>query len=270
MLQRYTTALMLLFAAAAAHAEPRSASESAREHYQAASKYFNLAKYDDAIREFEAAYQAKDDPVFLYNLGQSHRLAGHLELSIRFYRNYLRIVRDVPHREEIESRIAEMERALATQRKQDTVPPMGTAAPDEQPTPKPTPPPAPAPVAPEPAPAPASSGSTLKLAGIGLLAGGVVIGLAGGIGFGLAGADKAAAIRAQADSGAPFDPALDDDRRTFGTLSIVSYLVGGVIAAAGGVLLVLGLRGGGEAKTALRLTPVIGPRGGGLAVGDAF
>src|SRR4051812_24453251 len=66
--------------------------DEVKRDYVAATKCFNLADYDCAIAGFDAAYRLKDDPAFLYDIAQSHRLAGHLEQAIRFYRNYLRAV----------------------------------------------------------------------------------------------------------------------------------------------------------------------------------
>ena len=52
---------------------------AAKEHYKRGTSFYDLGKYDDAIKEFEAAYQLKNDPAFLFNLAQSYRLAGNHE-----------------------------------------------------------------------------------------------------------------------------------------------------------------------------------------------
>ncbi|MES1205971.1 MAG: hypothetical protein ABUS79_08535, partial [Pseudomonadota bacterium] len=93
-----------------ARAEDKTA---ARDHWERGTKFYDLGKYDDAIREFEAAYEAKGDPAFLYNLAQSHRLAGHPADSLRFYRTYLRYVPKAPNRGDIELRIKELEKVVA-------------------------------------------------------------------------------------------------------------------------------------------------------------
>src|SRR4051812_40977344 len=69
--------------AGGAPADPAAA--TAKEHYLKGGRFYDLGKYDDAIREFEAAYENRPDPAFLYNLAQSHRLAGHNNDAIRFY-----------------------------------------------------------------------------------------------------------------------------------------------------------------------------------------
>jgi tetratricopeptide (TPR) repeat protein len=85
----------------------------ARDHWERGTKFYDLGKYDDAIREFEAAYEAKSDPAFLYNLAQSHRLAGHPTEALRLYRTYLRYVPKAPNRVDIEDRMKELERVIA-------------------------------------------------------------------------------------------------------------------------------------------------------------
>src|SRR5262245_62111772 len=85
------------------------ASAPAREHYQKGTAFYDLGRYQDAIREFEAAYELKNDPALLYNLAQSHRLAGNAEQALHFYRTYLKKVPKAANRVEIEGRITTLE-----------------------------------------------------------------------------------------------------------------------------------------------------------------
>jgi tetratricopeptide (TPR) repeat protein len=101
---------LLALAAAPVRADDKTA---AREHWERGTKFYDLGKYDDAIREFEAAYEAKSDPAFLYNLAQSHRLAGHNADALRFYRTYLRYVPKAPNRGDIEEQIKTLEKSGA-------------------------------------------------------------------------------------------------------------------------------------------------------------
>ena len=105
-----TCALLSLVAAAPARAEDKVA---AREHWERGTTYYDLGKYDDAIKEFEQAYEAKNDPAFLYNLAQSHRLAGHPAEALRFYRTYLRNDPKAPNRAYIEARVKDLEKTVA-------------------------------------------------------------------------------------------------------------------------------------------------------------
>ena len=95
-----------------ARAEDKAA---AREHYDKGTTYYDLGKYRDAAREFEAAYEAKKDAAFLYNLAQSYRLAGDSERALHFYRTYLRYVPKAPNRADIEEQIKALELKVATQ-----------------------------------------------------------------------------------------------------------------------------------------------------------
>ena len=87
----------------------------AREHYKQGRIAFDLGHYEDAIIEYEQAYKLKDDPAILFNIAQAHRLAGHLVEALQFYRSFLRRQPDAFNREEVEGKIAEMQRRIATQ-----------------------------------------------------------------------------------------------------------------------------------------------------------
>ncbi len=83
----------------------------AKQHYGAASKLYDLAEYEGALREFKEAYRAVEDPAFLFNIAQCHRKLGHTQEAITFYRTYLRRAPHTANRAEVERRIAELERA---------------------------------------------------------------------------------------------------------------------------------------------------------------
>ncbi len=100
--------------------------EEANAHFIKGTRFFNLTRYDDAVTEYEAAYTLVDDPRFLFNIAQAHRLAGHLDKAVRFYRNYIRLAPDSPQRAAVEERIGELEKALAAQQAQVNLPPQGT------------------------------------------------------------------------------------------------------------------------------------------------
>ena len=68
---RIVVSVMLL--GLVAHASPV---DDARQHYQAGTAAFNLGDFPKAVIEYKAAYTAKQDPTFLYNIAQAARLAG--------------------------------------------------------------------------------------------------------------------------------------------------------------------------------------------------
>jgi tetratricopeptide (TPR) repeat protein len=141
-----TLLLLLVGAAGVAHAKAEDADKAeARKHFQRGMARYNLTEYREAAIEFQAAYRLHPDPVFLYNLAQSYRLSSQPEEALRFYKTYLRADPKASNRREVESRIQELERQIATAPppKMEPVPP-----PKAGPPPNLTPPPATA----EPAP----------------------------------------------------------------------------------------------------------------------
>src|SRR5678809_1671866 len=58
---------------AAATTASESQLADAKQHYAAASKFYDLAEYEGALREFKEAYRAVEDPAFLFNIAQCHR-----------------------------------------------------------------------------------------------------------------------------------------------------------------------------------------------------
>lgn len=101
-------ALAALFGAAPARAEDAD-TKAAKKHFQRGEKLFNLGKFDDALAEYEAAYEKKPLPGFLYNIAQCHRNLGNYKQAIFGYRNYLRQVPDAANREAVEALIDELE-----------------------------------------------------------------------------------------------------------------------------------------------------------------
>jgi len=55
----------------------------------AARVLYGEQKYDEAIIQFEKAFQTIPDPKIWFNLGQCHRLLKHVEQSLLYYRKFL-------------------------------------------------------------------------------------------------------------------------------------------------------------------------------------
>ena len=113
------SALFLCAATARAQDKPVDPKVAAKEHYTRGTSFYDLGRYDDAIKEFEAAYQLKNDPAFLYNLAQSYRQAGNHEQAVHFYKTYLRYVPKAPNRADIEEKIKSEEQLVAKGRRDD-------------------------------------------------------------------------------------------------------------------------------------------------------
>ena len=119
---------------------PTDVKAAAKEHYTRGTSFYDLGRYDDAIKEFEAAYELKNDPAFLYNLAQSYRQAGKHDQAVHFYKTYLRYVPKAPNRADIEEKIKAEEKAeeqLAVQQP-GTTPPTNTTTPPANTTTPPT------------------------------------------------------------------------------------------------------------------------------------
>lgn len=120
-------ATLLMAAGAARAAEPRA--EKAREHFQQGDAYFKLEKYPNALQEFEQAYLAKQDPSFLYNIAQCHRLMGNRVEAIRFYKRYVSDAPAAANRGIAEKHIRDLEAALNAEELTGARPAPGPASP---------------------------------------------------------------------------------------------------------------------------------------------
>jgi tetratricopeptide (TPR) repeat protein len=204
-------ALVFVFLTSSARAQENVA--AAREHFLKGTKAFDLGLYEDAIKEYMSAYQIKDDPAFLYNIAQAHRLAGHDAEALRFYRMYLTRAPDAPNRAQVEARISELR----------AKPPV--LAPPQQPATV---------VVANEAP---RSGRTLRLAGVSLASVGVGA-LVGGIVAGVFARSESDALTQAGQVPEPWDPSRDAAGRRDQILQGVFLAVGGA-GVVGGVTLYL-------------------------------
>ena len=101
-------ALGVLLGAAPARADDAD-TRAARKHFQKGEKLFNLGRFDEALVEYEAAYERKPLPGFLYNIAQCHRNLGNYKQAIFGYRSYLRQVPGAANREAVLALIDELE-----------------------------------------------------------------------------------------------------------------------------------------------------------------
>lgn len=282
---------------------------AAREHAQKATTFYKLAKYDDAIREFEAAYEAKADPALLYNIAQCHRLAGHDSEALRLYRNYLRDAPRGPYRAQADQWIATLTQSAADH---PAPPPVTPAPPETTPAPPPVeatpmngpaeppvtnsapPPPAPGvPPAPGQYPAmqspPADSPAAQQLppnttpgpmppaASTGHRTVGVVVASIGGafvIGgaiCGLVAKSEAKKVEDAATAHDAFDPSVEKTGRNAQTAQWIGYGIG-VAGLAVGVILIATSPSSTEAapQNRVALAPLAGPGLGGALMRVTF
>jgi hypothetical protein len=79
---------------------------AAKAHFEAATRLYDIHEYAKALDEYKAAYLAKPDPAFLFNVGQCYRKLGKPDQALEFYREYLKKAPpDDPNRPNVEARI---------------------------------------------------------------------------------------------------------------------------------------------------------------------
>src|SRR5450432_2840056 len=133
-----------------------------KQLYERATRAYDVGKYNEAIEEYQKAYEIGGDPPMLYNIAQAYRLNDQPGEALRFYRRYLQPAPSARNREDVERKIADLEKSVEEKRKAQAAatPPLVTAPP-AVPAPataatSPVGPPAPVP----PAPAPGETGGT--------------------------------------------------------------------------------------------------------------
>jgi tetratricopeptide (TPR) repeat protein len=126
-----------------AAAAAAASKEQAKKLFEKGMLLYDLRKFDQAIEQFDQAYQLYPQPAFLYNIAQAHRLAGRGREAIGFYQNYLRRMPDAPNRAEVEGHIA----ALTKEAAAGSAPGARAAEPPSGPPLRPPPAPAPYPEA---------------------------------------------------------------------------------------------------------------------------
>src|SRR5450432_2708858 len=137
-----------------------------KQLYERATRAYDVGKYNEAIEEYQKAYEIGGDPPMLYNIAQAYRLNDQPGEAVRFYRRYLQRAPNARNKDDVERKIAEQEKIVEDRRKAQAAvtpppPPAGvTTAPPPTPAVTPT---APAPVGP---PAPTTTPSATPETGV--------------------------------------------------------------------------------------------------------
>ena len=225
--------VLLLVASPVARAD--EATEAARRYNADAEKAFNLGRFAEAIPHYEKAYKAKPVPEFLYNLGQCHRRVGgiaHLEKARFYFESYLHNAKRLQDPKAVEAIIAELDREIRSQSG-------GTGTHWKRPT--------------------------------GWIALGVgAASLATGIAFSVLAKQKADEFQLGVEQKKPFSDLDEIDRtgKQYQTIQIVTLVVGGVLAGAGGALLIwdrLGKSDESPEPSSARFVPWVTASGAGLS-----
>lgn len=85
------------------------ATRTARRHFERGEKLFALGKFDEALDEYQTAFDAKPLPGFLYNIGQCYRNLGDLDQAIFSFKKYLKLQPDAENKEAVERLIQDLE-----------------------------------------------------------------------------------------------------------------------------------------------------------------
>jgi tetratricopeptide (TPR) repeat protein len=219
-----------------------------KQHYEKATRAYDVQKYSEAVEEYQKAYEIGGDPAMLYNVAQSYRLSDQLPEALRFYRRYLQRSPNARNRDDVERKISDLERTIEERRK-------AAAA-----VPRP-PPPEPVVVPPPPPRKLEKTGSSGKRIA------GIVVASLGGAALasaaitGKLAKDKGDKLTSLSTTGGQFDPNLEANGKTLNTITIVSAIAGAAAVVTGAVLIVLSLGGDSEderASTSPSVSPVIG------------
>jgi tetratricopeptide (TPR) repeat protein len=223
-------------ASTTAAAAPSASPDPARDHYERGLAKYNLADFDAAIVEFKQSYEISKAPRLLFNIAQAYRLKKDYESALFFYNTYLRTEPNAPNKDDVESKIFEMRRAIEEHGQAPTLPPKPPSEPARIPPPPPS--------GPSPTEVRAARRrylvSGLGTAGAGLLVAGAGAGL-----LALAVRDANTLHNLAATGMATWSAANDaiyreGDRSQ--TAGVVLLAVGAAAFAAGGVVAILGLR----------------------------
>src|SRR5450631_212747 len=87
----------------------------ARAHYETATRLYDVREYADALKEYKAAYVAKPDPAFLFNIGQCYRKLDKNAEALDFFQQFLKkSPPDDPNRPLVEARIRNIQSGLTS------------------------------------------------------------------------------------------------------------------------------------------------------------
>jgi tetratricopeptide (TPR) repeat protein len=107
--------LALLFVGWVLALAPRPASaedasmRAAKRHFERGERLFALGKFDQALDEYQKAYDARPLPDFLFNIGQCYRNLEQYDEAMFSFKKYLKDTPDAPNRESVEKLVAELE-----------------------------------------------------------------------------------------------------------------------------------------------------------------
>jgi tetratricopeptide (TPR) repeat protein len=89
----------------------------AREAYREGQRLVEARDYAAALNAFRRGFNAYEDPIFIFNIAQCHRLLGNKELAAKWYRNFLERVPEPPNLAEIQRWLAKLDREIEAEKR---------------------------------------------------------------------------------------------------------------------------------------------------------
>ncbi len=267
-----TLVLVLQLAVAApGHADMRNPGlERAQKLLLDGNRHYKVREFDRAIELYKEAALIEPVPVFWYNLGQAFRQQGKYKEAIWYYKRYLADAEPGDERPEVERFIAAMQQELDRRAETETpLSPGPERAPEGDRAARPS-------SIPPPPDLPASPSRALRYAGWATGGAGVVL-VGIGLVVGAGASSKWSDAKAMCEGSASPLPCsaggvtLHDEAARTARMSTITVASGLVAVAAGATMLLLAPSSSERRRTAaIRITPAIGPSGGGLAVSGGF
>jgi len=112
MIPRLFLFLVVCLAVAAPSRQVRAddpATRAARRHFERGEKLFALGKFDEALEEYQTAFDAKPLPGFLYNIGQCYRNLGDYDQAIFSFKKYLKLEPEADNKDAVQQLISDLE-----------------------------------------------------------------------------------------------------------------------------------------------------------------
>jgi len=105
-----TVALSLVVAASAWAQKPPTAQQkkAARAHFQQGKAFYEAGAWDDAIREYQKAFDLVPLPDLMFNIGQAWRMKGDKPKALEAYQRYLDRLPDGPLSDEARNHVASL------------------------------------------------------------------------------------------------------------------------------------------------------------------
>jgi len=108
-LHRLLIALTLLALGTRLAAADEPAIATAKLHFERGEKLYVLARFTEALAEYQQAFDAKPLPELVFNVGQCYRNLGDYDAAVFSYRKYLQLEPEAPNRVQVEQLIADLE-----------------------------------------------------------------------------------------------------------------------------------------------------------------